>query len=323
LSVAVVKHDAHGFHVDTSGKDSDRIFIAGMDVSLQGPTEGIWRQHCREGDDPAAVLLALAAQYDLVLIEGYKQLPAAKVWLLCEGEKAVPTEVGPVLDVLAPGVDRVARLMAILDEWLPRQWLRTPVFGCVLIGGKSSRLGQPKHLLGRLDRTWLDTAVDALRAVAKQVVIVGAGEVPERLRTLERLPDAPDTAGPLAGLLAAMRWAPWASWLVAACDMPHLSVEALHWLLATRTPGNWATVPRLAPDAPLEPLLAHYDFRARSLLERQAARGDYRIAGIATCPKVSTPQVPAPLACAWHDVDTRDDLEAMGLSSPIPFSEDR
>ena len=32
-----------------------------------------------------------------------------------------------------------------------------PLLACVLIGGKSSRMGQPKHLLNQAGCSWLET----------------------------------------------------------------------------------------------------------------------------------------------------------------------
>jgi molybdopterin-guanine dinucleotide biosynthesis protein A len=147
------------------------------------------------------------------------------------------------------------------------------------------------------------------------VVIVGAGEVPAPLSDRPRLGDAPDAAGPLAGLLAAMRWAPTATWLAAACDHPDLSADALVWLADQRRPGTWAIQPRLQPssdpdDCRVEPLLAVYDLRARSLLERLAGRGgDYRLSDLAADAKVATPVVPADLASAWRNVNASVDLQ--------------
>jgi len=45
LSVAVVKHNAHGFAVDREGKDSDRFFKAGATVALRGPDEQFFRRN--------------------------------------------------------------------------------------------------------------------------------------------------------------------------------------------------------------------------------------------------------------------------------------
>ena len=94
-------------------------------------------------------------------------------------------------------------------------------------------------------KTWLARAVELLEGVCQTVVISGAGRVPDDLSARIRLADVPDARGPMAGVLAAMRWAPRATWLVAACDLSDMSADALPWLLAGRKPGLWATVPKV------------------------------------------------------------------------------
>jgi molybdopterin-guanine dinucleotide biosynthesis protein A len=122
----------------------------------------------------------------------------------------------------------------------------------------------------------------------------------------------------MAGLLAAMRWAPRASWLVSACDLPGLRLEALEWLLSTRAPGVWATLPRLPGRQGVEPLLAHYDFRALGPLEALAAQGRYSPSLLADHPKVASPGPPADLAPAWENVNTPDDLARMTQKARRP-----
>ena len=315
LSVAVAKIHAHGIEVDRPGKDSDRFYRAGADVLLEGPDEVFSRARVADGD-PAARLRRLARRYDLVLVEGRKRIACEKVWLLGDGEAAPPEDAGDVLAALPRQAPRVEAAWAILEPWLSRRWLATPVYGCGLIGGRSARMGRPKHLLATGGRTWLERAVGLLRPLAERVVIVGAGEVPAALADAMRLPDVPDAEGPMAGLLAAMRWAPLGSWLVAACDLPGLSAGALEWLLSTRRPGVWATLPRLPAGAggepPLvgmvEPLLAHYDFRAGPLLERSAAARHYALSPLAQHPKVDSPAPPAEFESAWENVNTPENL---------------
>jgi molybdopterin-guanine dinucleotide biosynthesis protein A len=215
-----------------------------------------------------------------------------------------------VTAVLPPGPGRAEALEALLAEWLPGQWLKTPVFGCVLIGGRSRRMGRPKHLLVREGRTWLERTADLLRGCCRQVAIAGAGEVPATLAGCVRLADVPDAEGPLAGILAAMRWAPRAAWLVAACDHPELSAGALEWLLAQRAPGVWAVLPRLPGRREAEPLLACYDFRARARLEVLAERGDFRPRLIAGSPKVLSPSPPEGLLRSWRSANTPDEAAA-------------
>ncbi|MHC4915214.1 MAG: molybdopterin-guanine dinucleotide biosynthesis protein B [Planctomycetota bacterium] len=303
LRVAVVKHDVHGINIDHPGKDSDRFFNAGADVLLQGPRQEFLRAHAGADRELTAQLTELARIYDIVLVEGHKTTPVPKVWLLSADDDAVPPEADNVIEVLPRNADRVARLNAILDSWYPRQWLRTPVKACVLMGGSSRRMGSPKHLLPLGGRTWLERTTEVCGRMAEEVVVAGAGELPAGLRGRLQLPDVRGTEGPLAGLLSAMRWQPDAAWLVVACDLPQLQVEALEWLLSARRPGVWAVLPRLAGEERIEPLLAYYDPRARRLLENLAAAGTRRMADVARSDRVITPSPPEDLAAAWANAN--------------------
>jgi len=308
LRLAVLKHDLHGINIDTPGKDSDRFFQAGADVLLQGPAQEFLRVHGAEDHGLAAALRALGSRYDLILVEGHKGTPLPKVWLLSDGEAEPPPDASNVVAALPRDAGRFRALRTLLAEWLPRQWLKPPVFACVLIGGRSTRFGTPKHLVMSGNTTWLERTIGHLREVTGQTVLVGSGSVPPGLADCPRLPDAPGLAGPMAGILAAMRWAPHATWLVAACDLPWLSADALRWLLSTRAPGVWATLPMLPGEAHPEPLLAHYDFRARQLLEELVGQDDFCPARIAGNPHVISPCPPSGLTQAWRNVNTEADL---------------
>lgn len=308
FSVAVVKHDAHGIQVDRPGKDSDRLFRAGAAVLLQGPDEALLRSRhgpCRE---LRTALDHLALQHDLILLEGHKGSPCPKIWLQSRAKPALPDGVGGVLDSYAFDAARPARLLAFLDEWLPRQWRTSPIYGCVLIGGGSRRMGRAKHLIQREGRSWLEHTVETLAPMCERLVISGAGDVPAALASCHRMPDAPDLQGPLAGILACMRWVPGATWLVCACDMPRMTGAALQWLLEGRRPGVWGILPRRAETGPVEPLLALYDPRARPLLENHAIMGRTGPRAIASQPKIATPVLPPGLVDAWRNVNSPDEL---------------
>ncbi|NIA07749.1 MAG: molybdopterin-guanine dinucleotide biosynthesis protein B [Actinobacteria bacterium] len=310
LKVAVVKHDTHGIDVDRPGKDSDRFFRAGADVVLQGPQQELLRLHQNDSESLRRILTQLAERYDLVLVEGHKGTALPKIWLVSEDELAPPVQAGQVLAVLNRDGDRPTVALDILEKWLFEKWLRTPVFGCVLIGGDSSRMGKPKHLLRRNGHTWLQHTAELLQELCEQVVIVGAGTVPDELGQHGRLADISEAEGPMAGLLSAMRWAPQVSWLLAACDLPAISLEVFHWLLATRTPGVWATVPGLAGEVGVEPLLAHYDFRCRLLVEQLASDQEFSLSRLAGRPKIISPVPPNHLASAWQNINTPDELQS-------------
>ena len=85
----------------------------------------------------------------------------------------------------------------------------TPLMACLLIGGHSSRMGRPKHLIkGVNGKTWVENTVNLLQPFTQDIVLSGRGDVSKSLESVTRIPDVPDVQGPLTGILAAMRWQP-------------------------------------------------------------------------------------------------------------------
>jgi molybdopterin-guanine dinucleotide biosynthesis protein A len=185
---------------------------------------------------------------------------------------------------------------------------------CLLIGGRSSRMGQPKHLIrGATGQTWVEHTSDLLKPYVDEVVLSGKGDVPESLSHLTRIADLPEVAGPLTGILAVMRWRPDCAWLLIACDMPNITKEALEWLLASRNVDSYGTVPRLAADGFVEPLLALYEPQARRYFEELAESKIFRISRVAKRSAISTPVVPRHLVESWQNINTPDQLGLCGF----------
>ncbi|MDP3478831.1 MAG: NTP transferase domain-containing protein [Desulfoprunum sp.] len=297
LRVALVFSQEHQLSTDLLPMDHSRIFAAGGDIVSLGAEQLYLSRQTVSPDRIRLYLADLCQHYDIVLVVGETDL-ALPVLQLPEGETAT-------------GISACA--LTILN--LLRQTLQqVPIWACVLIGGRSSRMGRAKHLLadGR-GRTWLENTVAILEPFVGQVVLSGRGLVPESLLDLVRIPDIPGVAGPLAGILSAMRWQPEVSWLVVACDMPSLSPESLQWLIDSRQPGRWGTVPRRSADSHVEPLLAHYDRRCRSIFEEVLAAGSLRIGDVAGHAKIATPVIPAQFAQAWDNINTPEELRSSAL----------
>lgn len=302
LRVAVCKHDVHGLSFDRAGKDSDRLFRAGADAWVRAPGESLLRLH-DHGVNLSQALKLMIPFYDLILVEGHKHTPLPnKVWLRRHARDRCPKGISGVRLDFGPKENRLSGLEQFVDDWLPRRWLQTSLYAGILIGGKSRRMGRSKHLLKVGAQTWLEKVVATVRPFAKEVVLLGDGQIPPQLKSLTVLPDARGFPGPLAGMIAALRWAPLVSWLFAACDLPLIAPWAVQWLLATRAPGVWATIPKSSKG--FEPLLAHYDFRARALLE--AARRPAAIVGERA---VFSPKLPCEIAAAWTNCNTPGDLQ--------------
>ena len=79
--------------------------------------------------------------------------------------------------------------------------------------------------------------------------------------------------GPFTGMLAAMRSAPDADWLVLACDLPRLDVETLRHLVSSHSPDDRFLSYRSEFDGLPEPLCAFYAAEASPILEKAHASG--------------------------------------------------
>jgi molybdopterin-guanine dinucleotide biosynthesis protein A len=260
------------------------------------------------GEDDPVNLFSLhwyAKNHDLVVVDTPVEIPLQTVKISCGGknEKSDFTWGGDTEDI-----DFIDLLIDRLDAMAKD----IPVWGCVLIGGRSSRMGRPKHLLeNRKGTTWLESTLDILNPLVDGLVISGNGLLPGSLQSLTRLADVPRVVGPLSGVLAAGRWQPLASWLLVACDMPNVSEEAVRWLLGKRRAGCWGVAPRQVDKTFCEPLFSWYDMRAFQLMEDQVLQGNMRIGALASHPKIDNPIIPDRLRNAWQNVNTPEQLQRL------------
>ncbi len=307
LRVAAIKHDAHGLQIDTPGKDSDRLFHAGADVHLRGPGEGLIRHHRADDDDLANAVSRMRADHDLVLIEGHKATPWPKVWLISPDESAPPPDVTNVELVLARDDRRLATVLPWIAARLAREWVETPVRTGILIGGASSRMGRPKHLLESSGVTLVERMFATGGDRGLSPILLGAGDIPSSMRDVARIPDPPGLAGPLAGLVAGMRWDPDGAWLVAAVDMPAVDGACVDWLLAQRAPGRIGIVPMI--DHVPQATFSLWEPAANGYVMDAVRAGFASIRRLADSPRVFCTQVPALLRPMFAGVNTPEEWE--------------
>lgn len=257
-------------------------------------------------------IISAAKLFDLVFIDRFVDFPLRKLVF----DRVAEIRPG---DLYWNGGDDSAfeRFVEKLVGQLGGMVRKVPVWASILIGGKSSRMGQPKHLLplGRGGVNWLEHTVELLTPMVDGIVLSGEGQIPESCSELVRLPDISGVEGPLSGLLAATRWNPLVNWLVVACDMPHISVQAVRWLLSGRRPGSWGRVPRLADSEFCEPLFALYDFRAAQLFEEQLVQSRMRVGEAARHLKVDNPIIPETLRSSWMNINTPEQLRQIQKNS--------
>jgi molybdenum cofactor guanylyltransferase len=150
-----------------------------------------------------------------------------------------------------------------------------PLYGLVLSGGRSTRMGTDKAALRYQDEPQLERTMRLLeRFVAKAYVSVRADQSTDPLRArFVQIRDRQEGLGPIAGLLAAQAEHPAAAWLLLACDLPLLDATTLEHLLRERAPARLATVYRSSHDGLPEPLCAIYEPASREPLADWVAAG--------------------------------------------------
>ena len=153
--------------------------------------------------------------------------------------------------------------------------MSAPLYGLLLAGGRSTRMGRDKAALAYNGRSQLEAAWALLEPrVARCFVSVRPDQANDPLRARHpQIVDGREGAGPAAGLRAAQHAHPQAAWLVLACDLPLLAGATLDHLIAARDPERLATAFRSAHDGLPEPLCALYEPGAAAPFARYVAEG--------------------------------------------------
>lgn len=149
-----------------------------------------------------------------------------------------------------------------------------PVFGLVLTGGKSRRMGTDKATMeyhGLPQALWTGQLLS--KVCSEVYVSARPGQDSGTANAFPVLEDKEEGGGPVVGMLAAMAHRPDVAWLVVACDLPLLSDSLLQDLSSRRDPTKRATAYRSAHDGYPEPLCAIYEPAAVSGVRELFAQG--------------------------------------------------
>ena len=155
-----------------------------------------------------------------------------------------------------------------------------PVLGCVVAGGRSSRMGRDKASLVLAGESLLARAVRALSGVCSSVVV--SGSVAATALGLPVLADAVPGLGPLGGIVTVLRFAKQegAAWVMfLPVDMPLLPISLLPVLLErwSEAGRRGARVCCAETDGILQPLISLLHVDTASALEDRLGRGDLRV----------------------------------------------
>ncbi len=104
------------------------------------------------------------------------------------------------------------------------------LYGLVICGGESTRMGTDKSLLVYYQKPQHEHVADLLAPLCEHVILCCNAEQYKTFRTgYPKLADLPEFAGagPMSGLLTAFEAFPGNDFLVAGCDYPYLTTDEL------------------------------------------------------------------------------------------------
>ncbi len=148
-----------------------------------------------------------------------------------------------------------------------------PLFGLVLAGGKSQRMGTDKGALDYHGKAHREYSADLLANHCEQVYLSFRAKQESIETEYSKLYDTFTGLGPYGAILSAFREQPNHAWLSVACDLPFLTGESIQQLVQERDPSKLATCFH-NPDTKFpEPLITIWEPRAYPVLLEFLSQG--------------------------------------------------
>ncbi|MBK8503691.1 MAG: molybdenum cofactor guanylyltransferase [Saprospiraceae bacterium] len=158
---------------------------------------------------------------------------------------------------------------------------RPEIYGLVLAGGYSQRMGMDKAFILYQGKPMYHHAARLIQTFCREVIISCRKEQKELITGYPVLLDSFPSKGPMTGLLSAFKKYPKVAWLLIPVDMPNLTTQFINeYLLANRDSRCDATIIRDQPAATIQPLVAIYEPTSLKKVEQQYVHGFYSLKGM-------------------------------------------
>ncbi len=111
---------------------------------------------------------------------------------------------------------------------------KTPLYGLVLTGGKSKRMGKDKALIDYQGQPHGQYIYNLLTSHCEKVFISARPQQWQGtpLENLPTLVDSGESMGPMSGILTALQSYPKVNWLIVACDLAYFNSDMVQKLIA-------------------------------------------------------------------------------------------
>ena len=190
------------------------------------------------------------------------------------------------------------------------------VAGIILAGGESRRFGSPKAFADYSGRKFFEYAIDSMRNITNEIVIVSHETLSGRFKQATSHPVTQDLTqykgnGPLAGIVTGMCYYQSEWYIVLPCDTPLVTEELVKSLLEHTEAGIDAVVPVV--DGKIQPLIALYHARVIDRAKRLLTQNNYKmmslLEGINT--KYITENNLQVSAAIFQNINSHDDYDKL------------
>ena len=154
------------------------------------------------------------------------------------------------------------------------------LYGLVVCGGESSRMGSDKSLLIYHQKPQREHVYEVLQSICSEVFISCNAEQSADMDN--RLPLIPDlqlfkNTGPMAALLTAFTYYPDKDFIICGCDYPFISENELNGFLISLKYDRPASAFYNSDENLYEPLLALYTSDCYIMLKKQFSEKNYSL----------------------------------------------
>jgi molybdopterin-guanine dinucleotide biosynthesis protein A len=194
-----------------------------------------------------------------------------------------------------------------------------PLFGLVLAGGKSKRMGRDKGLLSPNGKPQRDHLFDLLQPLCEQTFYsIREDQTQELPEGRAFIVDLYEGLGPKGAIMSAFKSHPSNAWLIVATDLYLLNKELLQLLIEKRNPRKNATVIVNKDTGYYEPLITIWEPLSMGFLQRDLDKG-------ITCPRKTLMNIDVqlienaptlPLTNANHPENMNDIYHQLNRRSP-------
>ncbi|HHT67755.1 MAG TPA: molybdenum cofactor guanylyltransferase [Firmicutes bacterium] len=146
----------------------------------------------------------------------------------------------------------------------------------ILAGGKSTRMGFDKQLLKDQDRFLVEHLMAVLKTRFEDIMVSSLTPELYDPATVRVIKDIYENVGPLGGIHSALRSAKSDAVFVTACDMPHVDVSYIDFMMGQMAKGSYDACVTQRGDH-LEVFHAFYCRSALPALEVKLAEGRYSV----------------------------------------------